>query len=119
MLALREAKLSVPKDFAVVGYDDLPIASYTCPPLTSISTHPFEQGKLLAEAAIALMNNEKVGSHQNVLSLELVIRSSCGASTRGKAHLPAGQRSGTVTPSFEKPSDPSGMTPRSNFSLVL
>ena len=92
MLALREAKLSVPEDFAVVGYDDLPIASYTCPPLTSISTHPFEQGKLLAEAAIALMNNEKVGSHQNVLSLELVIRSSCGASTRGKALLPAGPK---------------------------
>ena len=92
MLALREAKLSVPEDFAVVGYDDLPIASYTCPPLTSISTHPFEQGKLLAEAAIALMNNEKVGSHQNVLPLELVIRSSCGASTHGKALLPAGPK---------------------------
>jgi DNA-binding LacI/PurR family transcriptional regulator len=79
MLALREAELSVPEDLAVVGYDDLPIASYTCPPLTTIRTHPFEQGKLLAEAAIALMNNEKVGSQQDVLPLELVIRSSCGA----------------------------------------
>jgi DNA-binding LacI/PurR family transcriptional regulator len=79
MLALREADLSVPDNFAVVGYDDLPIASYTCPPLTTIRTHPFEQGKLLAEAAIALMNNEKVGSQQDALSLELVIRNSCGA----------------------------------------
>ena len=84
MLALREAGLSVPEDFAVVGYDDLPIASYTCPPLTTISTHPFKQGKLLAEAAIALMNNEKVGSQQDALPLELVIRNSCGARKRGK-----------------------------------
>ena len=83
MLALREAELSVPEDFAVVGYDDLPIASYTCPPLTTIRTHPFEQGKLLAEAAIALMNNEKVGSQQDALPLELVIRNSCGAKIYG------------------------------------
>jgi DNA-binding LacI/PurR family transcriptional regulator len=83
MLALREADLSVPDNFAVVGYDDLPIASYTCPPLTTIRTHPFEQGKLLAEAAIALMNNEKVGSQQDALPLELVIRNSCGARNYG------------------------------------
>ena len=84
MLALREAKLSVPDHFAVVGYDDLPIASYTCPPLTTIRTHPFDQGKLLAEAAIALMNNEEVGSQQDVLPLELVVRQSCGARSGGK-----------------------------------
>ena len=84
MLARREAELSVPEDFAVVGYDDLPIASYTCPPLTTISTHRFEQGKLLAEAAIALMNNEEVGSQQDALPLELVIRNSCGASNYGR-----------------------------------
>ena len=84
MLALREAELSVPEDFAVVGYDDLPIASYTCPPLTTIRTHPFEQGKLLAEAAIALMNNEKVGSQQDAFPLDLIVRKSCGATTGEK-----------------------------------
>ena len=84
MLALREADLSVPEDFAVVGYDDLPIASYTCPPLTTIRTHPFEQGKLLAEAAIALMNNEKVGSQQDALPLDLIVRKSCGATNGEK-----------------------------------
>jgi DNA-binding LacI/PurR family transcriptional regulator len=88
MLALREAGLSVPEDFAVVGYDDLPIASYTCPPLTTVRTHPFEQGKLLAEAAITLMNNEKVGSQQDALPLELVVRNSCGAGSGGKSPLP-------------------------------
>jgi DNA-binding LacI/PurR family transcriptional regulator len=79
MLAIREAGLSIPEDVAVVGYDDLPVAAYACPPLTTIRTHAFEQGKLLAEFAIALMAKEKVGSRQNVLPLELVVRESCGA----------------------------------------
>ncbi|MGB8464992.1 MAG: LacI family DNA-binding transcriptional regulator [Terrimicrobiaceae bacterium] len=79
MLAIREAGLSVPEDFAVVGYDDLPIAAYACPPLTTIRTHAFEQGKLLAEAVIRLMDKERIGSRQDVLPLELIIRESCGA----------------------------------------
>jgi DNA-binding LacI/PurR family transcriptional regulator len=87
MLALREAELSVPQDFAVVGYDDLPIASYTCPPLTTVRTHPFEQGKLLAQAAIALMNNEKVESQPDALPLELIVRKSCGAGNGAKLSL--------------------------------
>ena len=79
MLALREAGLSVPQDFAVAGFDDLPIAAYACPPLTTVRTHAFENGKLLAEAAIRLMNNEEIGSRQDALKLELIIRESCGA----------------------------------------
>jgi DNA-binding LacI/PurR family transcriptional regulator len=80
MLAIREAGLSIPEDMAVVGYDDLPVAAYACPPLTTVRTHAFEQGKLLAEFAIALMAKERIGSRQNVLPLELVVRESCGAS---------------------------------------
>jgi LacI family transcriptional regulator len=83
MLALREAGLSVPNDFAVAGFDDLPIAAYACPPLTTVATHAFENGKLLAEAAIKLMDNEEVGSRQNALEFELIIRESCGAKSNG------------------------------------
>jgi DNA-binding LacI/PurR family transcriptional regulator len=79
MLAIREAGLVIPDDFAVVGYDDLPLAAYSSPPLTTVRTHAFEQGKLLAEAAIKLMDQEKIGSRQNILPLDLIIRDSCGA----------------------------------------
>jgi len=88
MLAIREAGLSIPEDFAVVGYDDLPIAAYACPPLTTVRTHAFEQGKLLAEAAIGLMDKERIGSQQDVLPLELIIRESCGAKIREQSPSP-------------------------------
>ena len=79
MLAVREAGLSIPEDFAVVGYDDIPLAAYAAPPLTTVRTHAFEYGRLLAEAAMRLMLKEKIGSQQDVLPLELIIRASCGA----------------------------------------
>ena len=90
MLAIREAGLSIPGDFAVAGYDDIPSAAYSCPPLTTVRTHAYEHGKLLAVAAINLMNKEEIGSKQDALPLELIIRESCGAqaSRPGPGTLP-------------------------------
>ena len=79
MLAIREAGLAIPSDVAVVGYDDVPSAAFACPPLTTVRTHAYEHGKLLAEAAIRLMNKQEVGNQENVLPLELIVRMSCGA----------------------------------------
>ena len=81
MLAIREAGFSVPDDIAVVGYDDVPAAAFACPPLTTIRTNAYEHGKLFADAAIRLMNQETIDSQQDALPLELVIRNSCGANS--------------------------------------
>jgi DNA-binding LacI/PurR family transcriptional regulator len=82
MLAIRKAGLSVPHDIAVVGYDDVPSAAFACPPLTTVRTHAYEHGKLFAEAAIRLMQQARIGSQEDALPLELVIRDSCGAKTK-------------------------------------
>ncbi len=79
MVAVHEAGYSIPEDFAVVGYDDIPVAAFAHPPLTTIRSHAFEHGKLLGEAAIALVDGKKVGRKQDVLPFELIIRASCGA----------------------------------------
>lgn len=79
MRAIHEAGLSIPRDFAVVGYDDVPFAAFACPPLTTIRTHAYAHGKLFAEAAIRLMDRHPVGDQQDALPLEFIIRDSCGA----------------------------------------
>jgi DNA-binding LacI/PurR family transcriptional regulator len=79
MRAIREAGLSIPRNFAVVGYDDVPSAAFACPPLTTVRTHAYEHGKLFAEAAIRLMDKQGVGSQHDALPLELIVRESCGA----------------------------------------
>jgi LacI family transcriptional regulator len=82
MMAVREAGFSIPDDFAVVGYDDIPGAAFANPPLTTIASQPCEQGKLVGEAAIALVEGKKIGRQVNALRLELTIRESCGATAR-------------------------------------
>lgn len=77
--ALRDAGRSVPSDVAVVGFDDLPIASYCQPPLTTVNTRPIMQGEQAALAALDLLEGRRVGARKCKLDLELVIRESCGA----------------------------------------
>ena len=82
MVAIREAGLSIPEDFAVVGFDDIPVAAFTSPALTTVRSHAFEQGNMLGEAVIALVAGKGIGSQQDVLPLELIVRASCGATRK-------------------------------------
>jgi LacI family transcriptional regulator len=79
MAALRQAGLSVPGDVAVVGFDDLPIASYCQPALTTVNTEAIAQGEQAARAAFELLEGHRVGARKCKLSLKLIIRESCGA----------------------------------------
>jgi DNA-binding LacI/PurR family transcriptional regulator len=79
MAAAREAGLAIPEDFAVVGYDDIPAAVFACPALTTIRSHAFEQGKMVGEATIALVDGKNIERQQSAVPLELRIRESCGA----------------------------------------
>ena len=53
MRALDEAGLSVPGDVAVVGFDNIPAASMTHPPLSTIMQDTQGAGELLVETLLA------------------------------------------------------------------
>jgi DNA-binding LacI/PurR family transcriptional regulator len=75
--ALREAGLRIPKDMSMMGFDDIPWAQYSDPPLTTIR---LPAQKLASEACLLLMELMK-GSEPEVRNLvldtELVVRKSC------------------------------------------
>jgi len=77
--ALREAGLSVPRDVAVVGFDDLPFAAYCNPALTTVNTDPIKQGQQAAIAAIELLEGRSVGIRNCTISEKIIVRDSCGA----------------------------------------
>jgi DNA-binding LacI/PurR family transcriptional regulator len=88
--ALREAGLSVPHDVAVVGFDDLPIAAYCHPSLTTVDTEPIKQGEQAALAAIELLEGHPVGIRNCALSQKMIIRESCGATAQSSTTRQSG-----------------------------
>ena len=80
LAAIHEKGLAVPHDIAVVGYDDIPIAAYTSPPLTTVRIPAVEPGKMAGEMVIALIQGKVPKERQVKLESNLIIRESCGAS---------------------------------------
>jgi DNA-binding LacI/PurR family transcriptional regulator len=78
MRELERIGRSVPRDVAVVGFDDISAASLTRPPLTTIQQDFTRAGDALVSALIATIRGEPVRSV--ALPTRLVVRQSCGAS---------------------------------------
>jgi LacI family transcriptional regulator len=79
--ALREAGVSVPAEVAVAGFDDIPIAQYTSPPLTSVHVPIIELGERATTRLVAALANDRRRRYQcETLTTELVVRQSCGGS---------------------------------------
>ncbi|KAB2862018.1 MAG: LacI family transcriptional regulator [Anaerolineae bacterium] len=77
MMALKEAGLRIPEDIALVGFDDIRLAAYLNPPLTTVRA-PIEQAARIAvEQLVKVIHGEEV-ELKTLLPTELVIRRSCG-----------------------------------------
>jgi DNA-binding LacI/PurR family transcriptional regulator len=79
MEAIKEQGLAIPGDIAVVGFDDVRLANYVDPPLTTVHLPAYEQGQRAADLLIRLINREEIEETQVLLETKLVIRESCGA----------------------------------------
>jgi LacI family transcriptional regulator len=74
--AATEAGYSIPKDVAVVGYDDLEISRFTNPPLTTIAQPKKEIGTQAVHLLVDRMSHKNRPPSHLVLPPELIIRRS-------------------------------------------
>jgi LacI family transcriptional regulator len=79
LLALAEAGLAVPDHCAVIGFDDVPMASYTQPPLTTIHQPIFELGAAAADLLVERIAQPTLPPRHLTFPASLVVRQSCGA----------------------------------------
>jgi len=82
MRAVREAGLSIPDDIALVGFDDLPLATLSDTKLTTIRQPVVEFGEESIEILIDIIKNGNEPPRHVIMSTELVIRDSCGAKNK-------------------------------------
>jgi len=78
--ALREARLRVPDEIAVAGFDDIPMARYVEPPLSSVHVDISALGARAATLLLAAMQHP--GGRENrreIVPTALVMRRSCGS----------------------------------------
>jgi LacI family transcriptional regulator len=77
--AVRQAGLRIPDDISVVGFDDLPGAQWSSPPLTTIRQPLGEMGALAVRTVLRLVRGETVDSPRVELATELLVRDSSRA----------------------------------------
>lgn len=77
--ALAEARHNVPEDVSVVGFDDLRLAAYTSPPLTTVRQPAEAIAQRATELLIGLTRGEAVRQMHHVLAPTLVERDSTAA----------------------------------------
>jgi LacI family transcriptional regulator len=74
--AIKQAGLRIPQDIAVVGFDNIPMADYYDPPLTTVRIPSYGLGWASGERLVRLVQGEAIEQDGMLLESELVIRNS-------------------------------------------
>ena len=78
--ALREAGRRIPEDVALVGYDDIPLAPFASPPLTTVRSDPIGHGRQAVTMLLGqIQRDPQLLAAPDAGASELIIRESCGA----------------------------------------
>ena len=73
---LKDAGLNIPHDIAVAGFDDIDVARFCAPPLTTIAQPKGQIGSMAMEMTLDLIENKPVKRLNRILKAKLVIRDS-------------------------------------------
>lgn len=79
LAALRRSGRTVPADMALVGFDDVPMAEYLDPPLTTVRLPAYGLGWGAGELLTRQLAGEEIRQPHLLLETELIVRESSGA----------------------------------------
>ena len=77
--AIQEAGLNVPKDLAIVGYDNRDFTSIMHPKITTVSIPAYEMGKLAAKFLLKQVRDGRQEMDEIKVKGQLFVRETCGA----------------------------------------
>ncbi len=80
--AIHDAGLDVPRDIAIVGFDNLELSRYTRPALTTINQPLQQLGETGAKIFLAQLEGQKISELTIEIKGELIVRDSCGTKLR-------------------------------------
>lgn len=83
---IQGSGLKIPEDFSLFGFDDIPMAEFTQPPLTTIRQPAFEKGKRAASMLINYLQ-EGIFPETQTLNVELIIRETTAALRAGHIYI--------------------------------
>ena len=80
LYAFKEAGVEVPRDIALAGFDDIPIARYVTPAMSTVRVRIVDLGRsALEQLADRLESADPSPASAKTLGCEIVVRDSCGA----------------------------------------
>jgi DNA-binding LacI/PurR family transcriptional regulator len=78
LLCARELGFNVPMDISIVGFDDIPVAKWVYPPLTSVKQPLYKMGEKVAKGLVERLNGAIEITEKRVLvEPNLIVRQSC------------------------------------------
>lgn len=85
LLLLEKLSLSVPRDVAIIGFDDFEFAAFLKPQLTAVRQPAEELGSRAMQRLIDRLNGDVSAPFTEVLKAELIVRESCGCGAISEA----------------------------------
>ncbi len=82
--AFEEAGVRVPDDIALAGFDDIPIARYIAPALSTVRVRIVDLGRSALERLASTLEKSDQAAPVQTLACEIVVRSSCGMKVNEK-----------------------------------
>jgi LacI family transcriptional regulator len=78
MSAAQDGGLQVGKDISITGFDDIPLAEHSHPPLTTIHQPVYQIGGMVTEMLVKKIRGQVLDNERVLLQPSLIVRSSCG-----------------------------------------